>query len=377
MDDNRLFGYYPHLNPRVENKPDTFNTPEARTATARNILGLLPGSGEAISAQDAWSASGRAGNALMGGNYGEAASEYGNMLLGVMGAIPGAGVLARGTQRGAAWMDRNLPSAFNRLLDNAMPSDPKNTLNIFAGPVAKAADHGALAKAQELAGSGAGREDIWNQTGWFQGTDGKWRFEIDDSASKLAGEKPAVDAFGYLTGTEGAPVTKFSGLDHPELKAAYDDLDPYRFEGYHAPELPESGVYNPGTGGMEVMAPNPDAARSVTLHEFQHKAQGREDFARGANPDFYVASGVSSPEIKAASEALSSLKPDTPAYTAAMDELMRKQRELAFDMYRRTAGEVEARNVQTRMNMTVAERRAKAPWLTQDVPDDQQIVRYR
>jgi hypothetical protein len=50
--------------------------------------------------------------------------------------------------------------------------------------------------------------------------------------------------------------------------------------------------------------------------------------------------------------------------------------EAAFKAYRRTAGETEARNVQTRMDMTAAERRAKAPWTTQDVPDDQQIVRF-
>ncbi len=48
-------------------------------------------------------------------------------------------------------------------------------------------------------------------------------------------------------------------------------------------------------------------------------------------------------------------------------------------MYRRAAGEVEARNVQSRMNMTPEERRAKAPWETQDTPDAQHIIveRYR
>jgi hypothetical protein len=46
-----------------------------------------------------------------------------------------------------------------------------------------------------------------------------------------------------------------------------------------------------------------------------------------------------------------------------------------YEQYKRLAGEVEARNVQARMNMTPAERRAKAPWLTEDVPRSQQIVR--
>jgi hypothetical protein len=99
--------------------------------TAELGLSMAPGSGEAMAAKDAWNASGRAGNALLGGNYGQAAGEYANMLTGVLGALPGAGVIARGTKRGAAWMERNLPGSVNRLLDGAMPSDPQNTLNAF------------------------------------------------------------------------------------------------------------------------------------------------------------------------------------------------------------------------------------------------------
>lgn len=38
-------------------------------------------------------------------------------------------------------------------------------------------------------------------------------------------------------------------------------------------------------------------------------------------------------------------------------------------------GEAEARNVQTRMSMTPDERRAKPPWETLDVPEDELIYR--
>jgi hypothetical protein len=48
---------------------------------------------------------------------------------------------------------------------------------------------------------------------------------------------------------------------------------------------------------------------------------------------------------------------------------------MANDQYRALAGEVEARNVQTRMDMDAATRRATPPWATEDVPRDQQIVR--
>ena len=44
--------------------------------------------------------------------------------------------------------------------------------------------------------------------------------------------------------------------------------------------------------------------------------------------------------------------------------------------YRNSSGEVEARTVQKRMNLTPEERRARPPWLDYDVPEDQQIVRF-
>lgn len=105
-------------------------------ATWRNLipaaelgLSLAPGSGEAMSAREAWNASGRGAEALSEGNYGDAASEYLNMGTGLLGAIPGAGIVARGTKRGAAWMDRNLPEGFNRLIDAVYPQGyvPKDT----------------------------------------------------------------------------------------------------------------------------------------------------------------------------------------------------------------------------------------------------------
>jgi hypothetical protein len=127
-------GFYPHLNPKVPGKADTLNTPEHRGALAKGLLEVLPGSGEAMSARDAWDASGRAGEALLAGRFGDAASGYGDMALGALGAIPGAGYIARGTKRGAAWMDRNVPEWANRLLDAVGPKDAGRTLFSGAGP---------------------------------------------------------------------------------------------------------------------------------------------------------------------------------------------------------------------------------------------------
>jgi hypothetical protein len=55
---------------------------------------------------------------------------------------------------------------------------------IFAGITAKTADRAALAQAEKLTAAGADPRAIWRDTGWMKGGDGKWRFEIDDSAAK-------------------------------------------------------------------------------------------------------------------------------------------------------------------------------------------------
>ena len=49
--------------------------------------------------------------------------------------------------------------------------------------------------------------------------------------------------------------------------------------------------------------------------------------------------------------------------------------ERLYKGYRNLAGEAEARNVQTRMDFTPAERMAKPPWTTLDVPEDELLVR--
>lgn len=45
-----------------------------------------------------------------------------------------------------------------------------------------------------------------------------------------------------------------------------------------------------------------------------------------------------------------------------------------YSAYKRLAGEVEARNVQTRADFSADERRRVPPWRTQDIPDEDQIL---
>ena len=59
-------------------------------------------------------------------------------------------------------------------LDN-IPQERKYS---YAGPKAATADLEALRQAKEMAEQDVAAETIRQQTGWFQGMDGKWRFEI-------------------------------------------------------------------------------------------------------------------------------------------------------------------------------------------------------
>lgn len=62
---------------------------------------------------------------------------------------------------------------------------PAGALGTFGGKNAATADLKALETARRMAGEGASRESIWAETGWFQGPDKHWRFEIDDSKAVL------------------------------------------------------------------------------------------------------------------------------------------------------------------------------------------------
>lgn len=269
-------------------------------------------------------------------------------------------------------------------VDNAI----EPLMAIFAGPLAKNADKAALARAETMEGEGAGRDEIWSETGWFRGPDGKWRFEIDDSGAKLS--EPTIDG---LLGAEG----KAAGLQrklmpHSELWSAYPDAGriPSQFESHYSTQ----GAYRPGDPQerITVQGAGTDNIRSINLHEVQHAVQQREDFARGGSPEmFAVPRDMAMARINYLNKELSRLAREMdaspgrradlmPEYEATMAEKMRLWEESTKDpvaQYRRQAGEVEARNVQTRRDMTPSERRATPPWATQDVPDAEQIVRFR
>ena len=120
----------------------------------------------------------------------------------------------------------------------------------FAGRNANRADREALARAEEMERAGEDAEQIRQETGWFRGADGLWRFEIDDSTMEydptgdLRGarsrrwamedlEAAREDLFGNITEEQADMVRAYNRAeiagDTAEQQRLYDELTATEF----------------------------------------------------------------------------------------------------------------------------------------------------
>jgi len=272
---------------------------------------------------------------------------------------------------------------------------PEIEQSTFAGVNAKTADLKLKGIAEQMEKAGAGRDQIWKETGWFKGNDGKWRFEIDDSKAgfNAATRREFADRGVAKIGKSGG-VAMDNAINHAELQKSYPQVMAQTYvRGDVRPDTSTRGSFNPGTSldpaQIGFKAPDLQEGRSVVLHEGQHGVQNVEGFARGGSvtgeaTDYIldevdkIRSRMQAVEAKAADVTQGSDEFNRlwDEYQALENELERVSNLDRGDVYKRLAGEVEARNVQTRRDFTPEERRARPPWTTQDVPDDQQIVRF-
>lgn len=154
-----------------------------------------------------------------------------------------------------------------------------------AGIGARTADSTALRRAEALEKSGTDNETIRQETGWYRGMDGQWRFEIDDSKIKLRYEASAEN------GREMIPnyTTLGNLIDAPELFAAYPDM---RNMDVVFQDLNDGayGAYNRQFDSIDLSrklkSSQYDLLDTLT-HEIQHAVQNREGFTRGTNPTYW------------------------------------------------------------------------------------------
>ena len=271
----------------------------------------------------------------------------------------------------------------------------------FAGEKAAGVDRFALATAKERLAAGESAEAVRLATGWMKGVDEKWRFEISDADAKLKRPYPEKgQRWGDIWKARIAnrqTNTLGEMLDHPALFAAYPSLA----------DMPVSTQKGSGAS-YSVQSRQIDIGEdvqmhkvcSMLLHEIQHGIQTIEGFATGGNArSAAVAPSLYSDDVKQADEtvkqaALSSkgrlgelarqywrdglrgkemfeyqqLLQTLPEYVDLQEARSRYQQTgTPSDVYRKLAGEVEARNVQLRQRYTETERRERSPESTQDV----------
>ena len=89
----------------------------------------------------------------------------------------------------------------------------------YAGEKADTADKMKLATAEQMLKDGVDSETIRRETGWFKGYDGKWRFEIDDSNLKIT--------IPHSRYTKLSDILQHDTLfeAYPELKEIYVIMD--------------------------------------------------------------------------------------------------------------------------------------------------------
>lgn len=200
----------------------------------------------------------------------------------------------------------------------------------YAGENAQGANMDALERAKEMEAQGFTKRQIFQETGWFRGADGKWRFEIDDSAMKY---RPAGDAQfrtdhpeyvrykelelklleGDLSEAEFAELRELSGTwgrEHRRLAErvrngsatlwnmiSHDAL----FKQY--PQLRDVKVRFGETDDVaaawwdrkrnEIVVndthrnADDDFMVNILIHEIQHTIQDIEGFAVGSNPEYW------------------------------------------------------------------------------------------
>ena len=196
-------------------------------------------------------------------------------------------------------------------------------------------------------------------TGWERGADRKWRYEQPDG--KPITENLYSPEDGVMTTHESdedaadiANAPKLSEVwDDAELFKTYPKIADIKVIGIygHVVDKP-SGIYGTekGVKVINAVAPDADAWRMVMVHEIQHAIQDIEGFARGGDHSIIERGLVSARDTQTAE----TLNP--------------------YTVYRRLAGEVEARNVSRRRDFTAEERRRMLLEDSEDVERSQQIV---
>jgi hypothetical protein len=173
---------------------------------------------------------------------------------------------------------------FFKTVETKEGEDGNVALFSFAGQQSATADQFQLDRAKQLLADGANSNAVRQQTGWFKGVDGKWRYEIDDSGASL---KAHGFGFGELLDALGKNLTLADVLDHPALFAAYPSIAGSSVEAIDEKSRNNGQLSKNEDGSFTIMVNaglGEAKALSTLLHEIQHGIQNVEGFASGGSP---------------------------------------------------------------------------------------------
>jgi len=215
------------------------------------------------------------------GEVGKTALGVGEAALNVASALPVTKVLSKGVQK---------------LADTFVDAHDPSVVRTFFGPTSKNADLNKLSVAKDLTEKGTSAEQIWKDTGWWNGPNG-WRFEVDDSGMAIPEDAHSGTTHGFTS----------SLIEHPGFfnslrpEASTTDFDGQVGRAFNV----ENGITTLGErdawggtrgsfseGASKFDSPkivargdNPEDQKETLVHELQHAVQYVfGDRAKGANP---------------------------------------------------------------------------------------------
>lgn len=289
----------------------------------------------------------------------------------------------------------------------------------YAGRDAGNADLEALHEAERYEMQNVDAETIRQKTGWFRGADGKWRWEIDDSGMKLRTDAADISNYTTLGELVDAPALFATYPNMKDMDVTFHNLERGQLGGYNRrfdsielsrelkqkPEaLLNSLIHEVQHAIQQREGFTPGANLKYWNRKLEEGYDGRDAETRreGARlREQYEQMKANDPEFMRSMEELNAMAPTVPRgkvdmdtweqvepdppewvrfderrdqleekygdrvwdYFSLRDSIDRNARDsrLPGDLYRDTAGEIEARDAAARRGLTAEERRGRKP----------------
>lgn len=220
------------------------------------------------------------------------------------------------------------------LMGTGMSMAEKNAAGSFGGVLAKTANIDKLRQANRMLDKGQHPDIVRQLTGWEYGPDMKPRFEISNQRDRM-----------MYPSASGPAGTLYQA---PDIYKAYPQLQRLKMFSEINPNFPSNiGNWNLNHGVIDLSSKNAGQARLGAMHELQHAIQNIEDFTPGSSVQFWDALLKKHPEF---------MEKNAPGIKDP------------FALYDRTAGELEAKNVEARANFSDKERMMIHPRSTLENP---------